>query len=144
MGKLLALIPQSLRLRIEADKQLVGADVQPLINLASRLVRGYPDFSNETLSGYRLQIDQIVAQGGEVPLSRQFTQEDRVWMQADFDRSTDAVRKVFVIESRPFIDADQSTRFVRLLKDAAAQLPRGVPSVVHIQVTLPPKNVSQG
>lgn len=126
----------NLRLRIEASRRLGSGDVQLLADAASDLISNNAALRGTDLDGVALTISQIMPQGGTIPLPLDLPrgEGERIWVETEVDADTNLVRKVWLIESKPHADAEQGDRLVRLFRDAASQLPRASPSVVHLQV----------
>lgn len=136
IGRALDASPLSLRVQIEASKRISHSDAATVVGAVADLIGNFPRLRGAEVADCEVWIDQIMAPGDvlRLPLNFPHSESGRLWAEATIDKQANEVRKLWLVETKPYPDTEQGDRLVRLFRDAASQLPRGSPGVVHLQV----------
>jgi hypothetical protein len=135
-AKYLEASPRNLKLRLEAGRRITNNDVTTVVSAVSGLVDNFPLAKGAEAGGVRIQLSEIMPIGSRLhmPLETLRRDGERGWLEASIDPKTNMADRVWIVESQQFPDVEQTDRLIRLFRDAANQLPKDCPGVVHLQV----------
>ncbi|MBZ9813420.1 hypothetical protein [Mesorhizobium sp. CA7] len=135
LSKVLDRSPHSLCVSISASSIVKPSDANPVLSLATDLIRNYPRQAGGEVNGCTINLSLLLKKGETMPLPLPVPQLCGA-RSVSFGAEYGAVsaRKVWRVEARPCADPKQSDRLKRLLRDASNQLPSDAPGVVHLQI----------
>ena len=136
LSSLMARHDASYHITLLANRPLAGKDIKPIIDAASQMINSYSGPATFAVMDCNLQILRILEprEIAKQPINLQQRNKGRIRVEMGWYGHVGDVEKLAILESVPFFDYMQEKALVRLLRDAADQLPKDNPGVVHLQV----------